>query len=531
MQFVFPFQATSTLEILEWKTDITESETGVEEAVSVRDIPDQTFEVTAFVPPANCAQLFNNLYTGLPFQWGLPLWHEAQTINYVSGTGFECVATGRTFTVGGYVILWKSPLDFQFAVISDLIPVDNINSAETMFVLLETSIATTTGVIVMPMVLGHLRGEPTRQFNGHDEFVTITFAVDQPALVESTAPKQFNNHDLFLPSEEGLLNGEREESTVLTRIDTFTSELGITAYDYTWNHAKATYPYNLFLDSIESTYAAKQWLYRRAGRYRRFWVPSWENDLNIVTSTSTSLTVKNDGFEDLSELGRTAVAIETTAGWFPRTLIYASTTGETSTFTITPAITGTILRVSWLGLKRLQSDRVEIHYLTGGLSKINLVLLEVSATPEDDYLLQTELGIPFYTEDSLPQALETVTDLEAATSQCRKISQLDQTTATDAVGAGAFVVVAVPDLGNYKIPVGEFIKVTTGKYVAIIGQVGATSFTLANPLETDEVIVQIRDTVTNRVVGIAPTVTSLAISAEGLTPIEVANQFFVILRA
>ena len=48
MQYIFPLQATSFIESLEWKTDILESENGQEDALKVRDTPRQEFALQAY---------------------------------------------------------------------------------------------------------------------------------------------------------------------------------------------------------------------------------------------------------------------------------------------------------------------------------------------------------------------------------------------------------------------------------------------------------------------------------------------------
>ena len=84
MQYVFSLQASKTIESLEWKTDIAESEDGREQAAKVRDVPRQSFAVTAFCDNSNYQETFNLLYSGMASQWGVPTWQEAPVVPSIS---------------------------------------------------------------------------------------------------------------------------------------------------------------------------------------------------------------------------------------------------------------------------------------------------------------------------------------------------------------------------------------------------------------------------------------------------------------
>lgn len=127
----------------------------------------------------------------------------------------------------------------------------------------------------------------------------------------------------------------------------------------------------------------REWLYRRAGRFRGFWHPSFEADLKLVSTgaISTTLNVDDDGYIVYGTQHR-HIAIEATTGWLARTVTNAVRAGSTAQLTLNASLgvnASVIKRICWLGFKRLNSDSVELNWSGGGICEADMRLLELNA--------------------------------------------------------------------------------------------------------------------------------------------------------
>ena len=132
------------------------------------------------------------------------------------------------------------------------------------------------------------------------------------------------------------------------------------------------------------------WLQRTSGKYRSFWMPSYENDIQLLQSTPDVVTNRIDGqwFRATSvRLPRTDIAIE-----------YKSSTGLLWHFTqAVPSLTGpasnivsweledpmpsvprkNILTVSYLYHCRLDQDRIVLEWSGGGIVRSSILIKEI----------------------------------------------------------------------------------------------------------------------------------------------------------
>ena len=69
-----------------------------------------------------------------------------------------------------------------------------------------------------------------------------------------------------------------------------------------------------------------------------------------------------------------------------------------------------------------------------------------------------------------------------------------------------------------------------GMILFLVAIIGGSSFVIANQLGTKDVLLEIVDNVTGQQVGIACAISAGSISASGLSPIEVTDQFRITVR-
>ena len=524
MQYIFPLQSTSFIESLEWKTDILEAENGQEDALKVRDTPRQEFALQTYAGKDETQNAFNLLYSGLSSQWGVPVWSEAQQVGRITGGGSAvyCSTADYDFRVGGYAVLWETSTKWQLIT---------INEIGTDCVSFEESAQNFANAVIVPVRSGRIKGEPSRAFNGTDWVLSVNFRIEDIAAITPEEPPQFAGYDLYFPDIGGLLEGDRSEGGFINRDDLIDFELGKVDSFNPWAHSKVGYPYRVLLDGIIEERDFREWLYRRAGKYRRFWMPSWEQDVRLVSYTSDTLTIYEDGFVSTGSIRRT-IGIESSAGtWVARNIIAISEpVGGLIKLTLSSALQQDVSRVSWLSLRRLNSDRVEIVHGTGGVAHVSLTTIELEPNTEAEGVLLTEGGDAIATEHGAPIAIEEATIAQQQAAGSVKISELVETTASEAGAAGAFLMVAVDGQADYKVPISDLVQNGEISFSVNVGAVGETSFVIPNQLGTKDVILCIVDNVTGQQVGIACAISDGSISASGLSPIEVTDQFRITVR-
>lgn len=466
MQYIFPLQAQKQNKIYEWLTDVHEAENGSESYVKARNTPRLTYEITAFAGKDECVAAYNLLYSGLSAQWGVPLWNEAQIIDHISGPVVYCATGNRSFEVDNYAILWKSSEEFLFS---------KIVGKSAIAIELEDSAVGFENCQVMPMQVGRIVGNPSRSFNGFDEQVSFRVEIDNPKILEPSEPDQFLNFDIYFPETGGLLEGDRAESSFQTRDDIADFGLGEVAHNNPWAHSKVVYPYNVLLEGFDEITDFENWLFRREGRYRPFWMPTWENDFRLTSSTSNALYVKEDWYLRTSSIRKT-IGIETSSGWVACQISEVNDIGGgLLELVLSASISGTVLRVSWLGLRRLNSDRVEISYLGNNVAKVALSCLEIDPNGDTDGIVLTEQGLDFALENDQLIAVEEATSEQQAASNSKKISQFAESTFEDS--EESYLAVA-GDGGNAKVKLTEFVGRTKSALQTMLGALKMPFLTL-----------------------------------------------------
>jgi hypothetical protein len=126
----------------------------------------------------------------------------------------------------------------------------------------------------------------------------------------------------------------------------------------------------------------KKWASARAGRLNALWLPSFMEDVEIVhgiATTDTIIVVRNalNARYGAGMPRREAIRIETTGGqvFHLRVTAMAEIDNDTEQVTLdstlgTDVPVSNIRRAMWMGLARLESDAVEIHYETDGIARI-----------------------------------------------------------------------------------------------------------------------------------------------------------------
>lgn len=364
-------------ERLSWKTDIIPSRDGSEEAHQVRNLARRRYDYKLPANQDEYQRAFNTLYGARTNQWAVPMWTEAQQIGAVTGgqTSLTATTDSYDFRADSLALLWASPRDWQ------VVEIQTVNTGPDSLDLYGTTNAFSNAWL-MPVRIGHIIGNINRDSNSHASEYTVGFDLEDLVEISSSAPAQYLFNDIYF--DEWLFSGGKISDRLIQQVDYVDEELGVVAYRSPWTNGRVSRPMAKILETPAEVYAFRQFLYRRAGRYRKFWQPSFDSDLR-VTSTGTVtdvLRISADDWDDHSD-NRTHIAIEDSDGnWYARNIdSYAVASGTDLNLTLDSAINvaaSSIVRVSYLGLKRLETDIVDFDWLGGGACQVQIRMLELS---------------------------------------------------------------------------------------------------------------------------------------------------------
>lgn len=349
-------------ETLEWRTDLMTSFNGTENRLRLRNHPRQTFlynlpETASVKPSAFIAQ-----YGALGLKWAVPLWAEAQHLGTVlmNLQTILCDTTNYDLRAQSLALLYQNATQWQ------VVEIDTVATGELTLVGYTDAFQ---NAYLIPLRLGHIEGSPERTSNGYEAETQLRFEIEDIQALAEDAPAQFLGRDLYLTP--GLFTNDALSHEISTRVDRVDYALGKVARRTPWRYNRDTRPKNVLCEGAAEVRAYRKWLMRRAGRFRPFWEPTFENDLRHKASgtvTNVLPVQAADGLLDWLPL-RNHIAVLTSGGtWLCRTINSAALkTGDASTVELTldsalNVAAGNIHAVSFLGLRRLDTDRVELNW-------------------------------------------------------------------------------------------------------------------------------------------------------------------------
>jgi len=370
-----PLQAQAPLsEVLEWRTEIQTSRDGTDIAKRLRSCPRQRIAASFPVPPAQAARAVNIVYGARTLTWAVPLWQDAQAVGAVSSGASEvlCDPSEVDLRASSLALLWEGPAAYE------VVEVDTV--ASDRVALLATVSGTYTGATLVPLRVGKVLTDPTRETTGYNGAVRLSFSVTDNVAYTPAAPDQFLSEDVYF--DPHLLPGAKIGDTYTVLQETVDQDTGIFDVVTPWTYPRVVRPYAVVCVDRSEAWAFRQWLHRRAGRHRPFWTPTFEPDLAPSGSGSitTTLVVLDEDFDTFSA-GRLHIAVEDTDGnWYPRTVSGFTPGAGTVSLTLSSSLGiaySDIARISYLGRKRLDTDRIEMRWAGNGVCLASVRIAEL----------------------------------------------------------------------------------------------------------------------------------------------------------
>ncbi|ASZ72302.1 hypothetical protein vBPaeSS218_00004 [Pseudomonas phage vB_PaeS_S218] len=364
-------------EVLEWKTDVLTTNDGSEQRVRLRKKPRQSFNVTYPIPYREMARAENLVYGWLTRRWAVALWSEAQQVGtLLAGTTVINIdTTASDYRDGALIMIWESNRKSATADVG-------IVSAGTLT--LNRPLAETfTNPWIVPVRLGRIVGNVSRATSGYNGSLEMTYEFsDNIDLDPPAAPTQFLGYDVYF--DEALKNGEALTDSLQARVDVVDYGTAAGASFYSpWTYTRIGRPYKFLLQGLQDIWNFRKFLHRRAGRLRPFWVPTFENNMRIAQTgeLTQSIEVYADDYREFAP-ERTHIGILLDDGtWLLRTINAATASGtDTAVIGLDAPINinaNRIRQISFLGLKRLDADRVELQWNSNRVLECTVRMMEI----------------------------------------------------------------------------------------------------------------------------------------------------------
>lgn len=368
---VAPFRET-----LAWLTDVIPAYDGSEDLLRLRSKPRQQFSFKFSAHPKHSKEIYNTVYGGQIRRWGIPVWPQARFAGSVSET--QTVLNVNTqfsdYRVGDAVLILGSCDIWHVGFIAEL--------TTATITLTEGLPFAIKGAYCVPIRTGRLVTSGQKETSGYGSSWSLGFEVDDNLLWEPAAPTQFYSEDIYL--QPALLEGDSLSENIFTERETFDFDLGVVKAFSPWQNSRTSRSYRVITQTDAEAWALRGWLHRRAGQYRKFWQPSFENDIRLVSSGSiiSTIEVQADNRNPWA-MNRMNIAVGLRNGsWLPRRILTdIAATATTRQFTLDSPLNidaDDVIAISYLGLKRLEGDAIDLTWQGNGVVEMSVPVLELS---------------------------------------------------------------------------------------------------------------------------------------------------------
>lgn len=364
-------------ETLSWQTKVITSNNGYEQRMKTRRCPRQEFSFDIGIQSDQLSFLDSLMYAWRGNYFGLPISSEARNLTSpvsITDLVINVPTTFGDFREGGLVMIYNGPNDLEMLNIESL-------TSSTITVTTGATKAFTVDALVMPLRISRLLSHPKRKTTGHKVRLNANFQVtENTALVTAASAIQYKGLDVYL--EQPLTLGEYAIDTYTSRVDVIDFGTGVADTFAPWLKTKIQRNFGVQFESQEDAWNFRLWLHRREGKLRPFWMPTFESNFKLLSvgGLTTELKVKDEGQASLST-GRNDIAIETASGWILREVTNKVVFAGDVLLTLDSSVAidaSEVLGISWLGRKRLSSDRLILNWTGNNTGNATLPILELN---------------------------------------------------------------------------------------------------------------------------------------------------------
>lgn len=373
---VFPFQPeVPVIERLSWVTDVNMSRNGTEERKKISGSPRQEFKLRYPAGYEKKPEAQNILWGDLESEILIPVWTQGVRVSSISAGLFVLTldTTNSEFRAPGFAMIWSSDQRWQIV---------GINQVNSNSLLICNPTEAFSVCWIMPVRIGVLAKGATKITNGYSSVFELDLMVRDNKELTVSAPTQYLSDDLY--TDETLLSGDTISEEFKIDLEVFDPGIGEFSFNTGLERTRSYREFRVLCEDADSSWAFRQFLHRRSGRYRQFRQPSFENDLRVENTglITNLLQVKKDEYMRSSQ-SRDTIAIQISSGWLLRQITdVSSVDSDTMALQLSSNINVTkqdIRRISWLGIKRLDTDVIEINHIGAGVSQSSFVVTEIAS--------------------------------------------------------------------------------------------------------------------------------------------------------
>ncbi|WP_336938992.1 hypothetical protein [Acinetobacter modestus] len=363
-----------TTERYEFKTDVHKSYDGSsEERLPLRDQARQSFNYSQIALRQEIPELFNVLYSCMRKEFLIPQLLESKVVGDLADDFIETETSSLGINIGTLILICSNE-NYQVREVSEIGRYEVIEDIPTYIDGYRLNAAVTaTGATIKPLRKCIINGDVKMQANGSVLKPNLNFVVlDSVEYPVASAPEQYKGDDLYFTPL--LLEGNMLDMNFQQHQALLDGDLGgIWSFSH-WVLPETLKNLRVIMKSRQDYIDYKKWFYRRRGRLNQFWMPSYQNNFNLVSRNSAGITVKNDNY--LSD--RKNIAIKANGIWSAHSVTSTSVSGQNIVMNLTPQPPINIERVSYLGLYRLNSDAVEFYFKGADIVEATVPIVELS---------------------------------------------------------------------------------------------------------------------------------------------------------
>ena len=362
-------------ETLEFLTDVLQSYKGKEQRLQLRSKPRHYYEYKIPVQVWNSAAAFNTEAGAIRKRWAVPVWTEAQFIGDIAeaAVSVSCNTSLYDLRANSLALLFVNYESWQIVEI-----VSKTSNSITPL----NSLSAMNGAWLIPIRLGWIAGNIDKPTNGHNGKTSVMFEIEDSLSLVPPAPAQYLSKDIYY--DAGLLSGDSVSRSIQQRADVVDYSLGPTARRSPWDFSRYGSPHRSIIEGASKMRDYKNFLFRRAGKFREFFIPTFENNLSClnVGTVDSTLVVKSDSFIDYANF-RTSIAVQRMNGtWLARGISNPVQIDlERIQLTLSSALNiqaSDIARISFLNLHRFDADLIEITWIGNNVAESEVQILEIA---------------------------------------------------------------------------------------------------------------------------------------------------------
>lgn len=388
----FPFRPERPIsEFLEFKTDIIQSVSGVEQRICLREFPRKAFRYDYFREQGNESRIMANYLTGIQGnRISVPIWPEAMNITSAVTIGDTVINVSSTddrdIQVGSPIMLVTDDTTFNTSTVASF-------TTTTVTLSTPTSLAFTTGYKLFPakicvIVPGSVSGQRAR-FGA--DFYSVEFLADDQDndLADASAYGTLNSKTL-LTNVANLANGDTFARNFPQRVTLIDGQTGQFTVQPLEDKSFETGMMGFKSNTLASLQEKRGLFYALFGRQMSFYHLTNQNEMIValaISASDTAITIEFQGYaafvESISPNNR--LRLTESDGTTHDFVVNSAVDNDdgTETLTIDTAFPSVIAlddieSVNYVKLSRFDTDRIEIKHLDGtGQSEIFIPMTDV----------------------------------------------------------------------------------------------------------------------------------------------------------